>query len=310
MHGLTCTRSKPTLAAAVLAYAKQILPRLNTLIFPTLAAGILVAVTIQPANALTIIREYIPPSETFKFDGLQASAGKAPTNTVGGGNLVDVFNAAADAWEQAIRDDHTITIQFGWSPIPVGNGVHNVRFQGGTPNRVMDAVVYFDNDGSTVWFLDPNPAEHSEFPTAVKCYTVLGKEQVNSGIVLSDDVDSPQALDLLTIAKHEIGHALGLSPWNDLWATKYTGEGITMNTPRPFLGSVIPIDAEGHIRLHGALMNRFLLPGQRTLISAVDILAIAEMGEFTDLNLNPEHYQNTASELGNRGSHFSCSPRR
>ena len=69
--------------------------------------------------ALTIIRQHIPPGEPFEFDGLQVKAGPAPSNTIGEGNLVEVFHAAADSWEQAIKDDHTVTIQFGWSPLPL-----------------------------------------------------------------------------------------------------------------------------------------------------------------------------------------------
>ena len=70
--------------------------------------------------ALTIIRQHIPPGEPFEFDGLHVKAGPAPTNTIGGGSLVDLFHAAADMWEQAMKDDHTVTIQFGWSPLPLG----------------------------------------------------------------------------------------------------------------------------------------------------------------------------------------------
>jgi hypothetical protein len=69
--------------------------------------------------ALTIIRQYILSGESFELDGLQVKAGSAPTNTIGEGNLVEVFHAAADSWEPTIKDDHTVTIQFGWSPLPL-----------------------------------------------------------------------------------------------------------------------------------------------------------------------------------------------
>jgi hypothetical protein len=89
-----------------------------------------------------------------------------------------------------------------------------------------------------------------------------------------------RALNLLTIAKHEIGHTLGLSTWNDQWIMKNPAKGIRLTAPRPFSGFVVPIDTEGHLRLHGALMDRSLLPGQRKLISAIDVLVVAEMGNF------------------------------
>ena len=257
--------------------------------------------------ALTIIRQHIPSGEPFEFDGLQVTAGPAPTNTIGEGNLVEVFHAAADTWEKAIKDDHTVTIQFGWSPLPLGGGVHYVRSQSGPPNRVTEAIVYFDNNGSTLWFLDATPLEHSEYPTLVECYTETKKGRVNSGRVLSGDIGSPRALDLLTIAKHEIGHALGFSTSNNQWVSKNAFKGIRLTSPRPYSEFVIPIDTEGHLRLHGALMDRSLIPGQRKLISPIDVLVIAEMGEFSDLNLNSDEYKNVTSLEGRGQTETGCS---
>jgi hypothetical protein len=254
---------------------------------------------------MTIIRKHIPSGEQFEFDGILVTAGPAPQNIVGAGHLVEVFNAAADSWERAIGDDHIVTIQFGWSPIPVGNAVHNVRFQSGIPNRVTEAIVYFDNDGSTRWFLDPTPQEHSEYPTVIECSAALGGGRVNSGYVLSDS-SSAQALDLLTIAKHEIGHSIALSTWNYLWVTKRADRGILVNPPRPFSGTLIPVNSGGHIRLLGALMDSSLFPAQRKLISVVDVLAIAEMGEFIDLTLDPEVTPTANSDQDKEKSRPGC----
>lgn len=262
--------------------------RFNVPIFVMVITGMLLAAAISPVSALTIIRQYVAPGEQFESMGAQVTAGQPPTNTVGGGNLVDVFNAAADAWERTIRDDHTVTVQFGWSPIPLGSGVHNVLSQGGVPNRVTNAIVYFDNDRSTKWFLDPTPRENSEYPTVTECFTSFGGGRVNSGRVLSSGVGAAQALDLLTIAKHEIGHAVGLSTWNMRWASKKADQGVHIKAPRPFPGSMIPTGTQAHLTVAGSLMDGALVTGQRKLISVVDALVIAEMGEFVQLHLNPE----------------------
>ena len=96
--------------------------RLTIGILLTLWIGTWTALSIPSAMALTIIRKPIPSGEPFQFDGLQVKAGAAPTRTIGDGNLIQIVNAAADAWEQVIKDEHTVTIQFGWSPLPVGGG--------------------------------------------------------------------------------------------------------------------------------------------------------------------------------------------
>ena len=270
--------------------------------------GCMYALATPSAMALTIIRQHIPPGEPFEFGGLQITAGPSPTNTIGKGNLVQIFNAAADIWEQAIKDDHTVTIQFGWSPLPLGGGIHNVVSQSGLPNRVTEAIVYFDNNGSTVWFLDSTPHEHSEYPTLVECHTDTKKGRVNSGRVLLGDISSPRALDLLTIAKHEIGHALGLSTWNAQWSWKNAAQGLRLTAPRKYSEFVVPIDTEGHLRLHGALMDPSLLPNQRKLLSVIDVLVIAEMGEFSDLKLDPDEHK-TGNAHENMGkTETSCRP--
>jgi len=274
----------------------------------TLWIGSLYILATPSAMALTINRQHIPPGEPFEYDDLQVQAGPAPTTTIGDGNLIQIFHAAADSWEQAIKDNHTVTIQFGWSPLPLGGGVHYVRSQSEPPNRVTEAVIYFDNNGSTLWFLDATPEEHSEYPTLIECYTETKKGRVNSGRVLTGDIGSSQALDLLTIATHEIGHALGFSTWNNQWVSKNAFNGIHLTSPRPYSGFVIPIDASGHLRLHGALMDPSLVPGQRKLISVIDVLVMAEMGEFSNLSLNPGKYKTVTSREDTGQTTMHCPP--
>ncbi len=67
------------------------------------------------ASGLTIERLFVEPGEEFPF--LATDAAEEPANAVGGGNLVKVFNRAARVWQQAIQDDHTVTLYFGWSPL-------------------------------------------------------------------------------------------------------------------------------------------------------------------------------------------------
>jgi hypothetical protein len=53
-------------------------------------------------------------------------------------------------------------------------------------------------------------------------------------------------------------------------------------------------------------MDRSLLPGQRKLISVIDLLVIAEMGEFSDLNLNPDKYETAAPPKNSGQPEMRC----
>jgi hypothetical protein len=55
-------------------------------------------------------------------------------------------------------------------------------------------------------------------------------------------------------------------------------------------------------------MDRSLLPNQRKLISAIDVLVIAEMGEFSDLNLHPDEYKTGISLEGTGQTETRCPP--
>jgi len=59
--------------------------------------------------------------------------GNPSPTLIGKGNVIEIFDAAADQWERAILDDHTVILNFGWAPI--GGGHHTLIHQGGHPNR-------------------------------------------------------------------------------------------------------------------------------------------------------------------------------
>ncbi|NEQ11477.1 MAG: PEP-CTERM sorting domain-containing protein [Moorea sp. SIO4E2] len=264
------------------------------------------------ARAITIHRHFIEPgtdwnTEDFNFsDVLSAQgssgdalsitpnfrAGAAPENAVGGGNLVDIFNAAAEWWERAILDDFDLTLNFGWAPLGGGTlAVHSLVAQEGTPNRETEGTIRFDNDGSSLWFLDPTPDQNEEYQTFTETTTTqLGGGDINIGRVYTDPVgDAIGRFDLLSLAKHEIGHALGLSRANRSFRAENMDFDIDVQAPRPFPGTEIPTRNGAHLTLNTSLMFPFFVTGERKLQSGIDILANAEISEFNNINLNPVH---------------------
>ena len=211
--------------------------------------------------------------------------GDAPSDMAGGGNLIDIFDAAASFWEAAFTDpkDHwVVNIQYQWGPVN-GNGQFRTTAQGGDPHRIESGTITFDNSGRTPFFADPTPRDNSEYTQYTQGHFDTPEGPLIISRVYSGATgDAAGRVDLLSIAEHELGHALGLSLDN-------TGASspIIVTAPLPFAGVMIPSVGTDHLDIVGALMGLIQLPGDRYLISPVDVLAEAQISQFGDPNLNP-----------------------
>jgi hypothetical protein len=232
---------------------------------------------VQPTSSLTIIRDFI--------------GGSPGTNDIGSGNLVAIFNAAADIWELAIQDDHVLTLHYGWAP--VGGGQHTLNAQGGTPNRETEGTILFNNDdvaGHYHYYLDPTPGLNEEYSSYSEAVVDLGGGTVNATRVFRD---GPGLFDLLTTALHEIGHALGMSTANASFIAESADCDIDVTAPSPFAGTTIPLQTNlfgvtSHIDYVAdrVLMAGSFAPSERGMPSALDIVAVAQLSQFRRLNLD------------------------
>jgi len=215
--------------------------------------------------------------------------GTAPTNAVGGGTLSAVFNAAADWWESAIGDTHTVTIEYSWGPQTGSTlAAHTLGTQGGSPNRETKGSIVFDNDGSSVWFIDPSPTDHAEFTTYTETSQNFGGGSMNKGRVYTGATGNASGRsDLLAVAIHEIGHALGLSGKNTSFVAENTDGDVDIRSPLPFSGSTIPTVSGAHLNVSTALMYPTIPTSLRRLGATVDILCNAEISKFTKVTLKP-----------------------
>lgn len=231
------------------------------------------------ASALTINRIFL--------------GGTPPGNSVGGGSLQTVFDAACMAWENAIHDNYTVTLSYGWSDLS-SSAAHWLNSQGGTPSREISGTILFENNWNDPsvfrWFIDPTPTQNEEWASLTTYRQDLGGGSLISGRVLSGtSADIASSLDLYTIAIQMIGHALGLSTSNQAFTAEVADGSITVGDNLPYAGTVIPMQSNfygytGHPDIDYTAMW-YVAVGERTLLSDVDILAVSAVSDFSNFTL-------------------------
>jgi hypothetical protein len=240
-----------------------------------LLAGLL-ALAAQPASAaLKIIPVFI--------------GGEPPSGSMiaGGGNLQEIFQVAAQAWENVFKrggGNWTLRIEYGWTNDGGFAYERSVAF-GGNPIRMTQSRVFFNNaptleEGVLGWFADATPTDNSEYGQYTDYRANVEGGFLNYGRVFSEATgDAANRVDLLTVAMHEIGHSLGLDRDYSGFANqfKFAGMLFTINHG-PHLGgsfgNVLP------------LMVPDPTAGWRQLISGDDALLLAQISSFDKPDLD------------------------
>lgn len=238
--------------------------------------------------------------------------GNPPANAVGGGNIADIVNAAARIWASAYADTATVTIHYGWASLGDA-GTHTLIRQGGTPNREIEGIILFDNSGASSFYLDPTPNDNEEYRRRTEEYQNLGGGFVNVARLFSSPTGAAAGhIDLLSVALHEIGHAMGMCAGNAAFVAEAGAGVIGLADGFPYEGTVIPLaSTNAGITSHfdatqvtyGALMSG-ISADERRLPSTLDIVANARISGYEIAN--PGNQSATRSSPG-RGTARSAS---
>jgi hypothetical protein len=260
------------------------------------------AVIPQTANAFLTIN--------LNYTG---SAASEPSYDPGGTNLMAMMNAAAEQWGRAtgtIQDNHVINIDISWADLSDASGTLGLHtnLDGGPVPKPTTAQIQMDtqfNGVDRLWFFDPTPTDNSEFNVAQSLYGNLSLANQNAwyngsppavleeGFAGLATTTAPLAAqngsDMLSVALHEMGHALGMTT---NVAAPQTADGDFDVNPGFVGGFTMGITDDGtfHLPHANTLMGPGIGAGSRTLISATDAFSVASSSNWIDLLLARRDY--------------------
>ena len=233
--------------------------------------------------------------------------------------LERVLNAAAQHWEDLIKDTHTMTFT-----VRYGNygGLASTAWTARSGDRVTAADCTFAGLQPD-WYFDPTTDVHSEYDMVNYLYRNLASgdqtdwftgsvpDELEAGCVGLAPSGSPayNKYDVYCVALHEIGHNLGLPcPLDGAVDPRLIDNEYDFN-PSLVNGNTMAAttyDGAAHLKDLKALMQPWTGPGERKLPSATDLFAMESIAGWTQIDLKRKYFigasswTNTSNWAGNR----------
>jgi hypothetical protein len=259
----------------------------------TIAAASLASLHAAPAQALNIVLSY------------NAAASTEPATDPTGAQLTAIMQHVEATYEDIFETAHTITISYWYQSLGAGVlGGHGLVSQSG--GRETAGEIAFDPAAAGAgWFFDPTPADNSEFTVQQLRWRDLSNGQRTGafnfgadipqtfevGFSGSDNGSDPAVasrFDLLSVALHETGHALGMSAANTSTVAQ-TNDGdydfASVNVFGKTLAAEHATGSISHLDMFSSLMFPGMAPATRVLPSHTDLLSMAAAHSYTQLDL-------------------------
>lgn len=226
-----------------------------------------------------------------------------------GAQLTVLMNHIKAVYEDIFEDAHNLTVTYRWADLDPGiGGLHTLLSQsGGRENSMLVQLNSFNGATEVPWFMDPTPANDSEFDMNQTLWRDLTATQrtnfYNAGANIPQtfevgyqgaaNASAPASAqnnpDALSVMFQEVGHGLGMSAANTTTQTETADNDYDFDSVNVF-GTALAADTRAptniaHLADPFAVMLGSAGSGERTRPGHTDLFSMAAVHNYVNLDL-------------------------